>query len=173
LARPLKLPATSRAARTQRKANWNAGRTVVGADFFTLGYEGRSIDQLLDALCSARVQCMIDIRYNAVSMFRPELSKSNLAKAVTSIGVQYLHLRDWSVPKTVRARAVESGNLDLIWDWYDENVIASLFAPDLQRFFDVGEHPVAMMCVECNPEDCHRHRIFLALEEHGLRGYDL
>jgi hypothetical protein len=33
--------------------------------------------------------------------------------------------------------------------------------------------PVAMMCMECDPTECHRHRIFIALEEQGLRGFDL
>jgi hypothetical protein len=42
----------------------------------------------------------------------------------------------------------------------------------LHRVLNLG-HPVAMMCMECDPEECHRHRIFNALECQGLRGFDL
>jgi hypothetical protein len=30
-----------------------------------------------------------------------------------------------------------------------------------------------MMCMEADPVECHRHRLFLALEKQGLRGFDL
>jgi hypothetical protein len=42
----------------------------------------------------------------------------------------------------------------------------------LHRFLNL-DHPVAMMCVECDPTECHRHRIFMALENQGLRGFDI
>jgi hypothetical protein len=32
------------------------------------------------------------------------------------------------------------------------------------------DHPVALMYVEIDPREYHRHRLFLALEAHGLRG---
>jgi hypothetical protein len=69
--------------------------------------------------------------------------------------------------------AIETGTRETIWDWYDTNVIAPHFVRNLHRFFNIGAHPIAMMCMECDPQECHRHRIFMALEEHGLQGYDL
>jgi hypothetical protein len=29
------------------------------------------------------------------------------------------------------------------------------------------------MCTELDPQECHRHRLCLALEHMGLRGFDL
>jgi uncharacterized protein (DUF488 family) len=170
--RPLKLPTKSVRARAESKALWNEARTPEHADFFTVGYEGRTTKELFDALTRARVQCVLDIRYNPVSMYRPELSKGNLQKALERAGLAYFHIREWGVPRDVRARALESGTRETIWEWYDKRVIAPHFRRNLHQFLNLG-YPVAMMCMECDATECHRHRIFMALESQGLRGFDL
>lgn len=170
--RPLKLPTKSARARAESKALWNEARSPERADFFTVGYEGRTTKDLFESLQTAGVQCVIDIRFNPVSMYRPELSKSNLQSALEREGIAYFHLREWGVPREVRARAIESGSRDTIWDWYDDSVVARHFGRNLHRFLNFG-YPVAMLCMECDPCECHRHRIAMALEDQGLCGYDL
>jgi uncharacterized protein (DUF488 family) len=172
LIRPLKLPTKSARARAEGKALWNEGRSPDRADFFTVGYEGRPTKDLFDALRGACVQCVLDIRFNPVSMYRPELSKGNLQAALEREGIAYFHLREWGVPRDVRARAADSGTRDTIWRWYDESVIGPHFGRNLHRFLNLG-YPVAMLCMECDPTECHRHRISMALENQGLCGYDL
>jgi hypothetical protein len=105
-------------------------------------------------------------------MYRPELSKGNLQAALEREGIAYFHLREWGVPRDVRARAADSGTRDTIWRWYDESVIGPHFGRNLHRFLNLG-YPVAMLCMECDPTECHRHRISMALENQGLCGYDL
>jgi hypothetical protein len=105
-------------------------------------------------------------------MYRPEFSKGNLQAALHREGISYFHLREWGVPRDVRALAVESGSREAIWRWYDESVIGPNFGRNLHRFLNLG-HPVAMLCMECDPTECHRHRISMALENQGLCGYDL
>lgn len=170
--RPLKLPTKSAKARAESKALWNEARSPELADFFTVGYEGRKTNDVFDALLSAKVQCVIDIRYSPVSMYRPELSKNNLQKALAETGIAYFHLREWGVPRDVRAKAIETGTRETIWKWYDERVVETHFQKNLHRFLNFG-YPVAMLCMECDPTECHRHRISMALENQGLRGFDL
>ena len=170
--RPLKLPTKSVRARAESKALWNEARSAERADFFTIGYEGRTTKDLFDALTQAGVQCVLDIRYNPVSMYRPDLSKGNLQKALERADIAYFHIREWGVPRDIRARALQSGTRETIWEWYDQSVIASHFRRNLHQFLNLG-YPVAMMCMECDPTECHRHRIFMALESQGLRGFDL
>lgn len=170
--RPLKLPTKSARARADSKAIWNDGRSIDTADFFTVGYEGRKTEDLIGALKSAGVQCVLDIRYNPVSMYRPDLSKNNFERLLSSSGLSYVHLREWGVPRDIRAKAIESGTRDTIWDWYDGFVVEQFFQKNLHRFLNM-EHPVAMLCMEHDPCECHRHRLALALENHGLRGFDL
>jgi uncharacterized protein (DUF488 family) len=171
-ARPLKLPTKSAKARAESKTLWNEARSPERADFFTVGYEGRSTQDLFDALLGAGVQCVIDIRYNPVSMYRPDLSKGNLQRALNKAGLSYFHLREWGVPRDVCAKATETGTRETIWQWYDQCVIAPHFGRNLHRVLNLG-YPIAMLCMECDPTECHRHRISIALENQGLQGYDL
>ena len=172
MTRPLKLPTKAARARAESKALWNEGCSPEHANFFTVGYEGRTTKDLFDRLVGSGVQCVLDIRFNPVSMYRPDLSKRNLQASLEHIGISYFHLREWGVPRDVRARAIESGTRETIWQWYDECVIGPHFGRNLHRFLTLG-YPVAMLCMECDPTECHRRRISMALENQGLHGYDL
>lgn len=148
-------------------------RSVTEADFFTLGYSGRKTSEMLDALVSNGVRTLVDVRQNPVSMYRPELSKKNLRQKLSEIDIQYVHLPELGVPRDVRGKAVETGSRDVIWDWYDTNVIPEFAGNNLHIFLNAFEHPVALMCTELDPHECHRHRLSLALEGLGMRGFDL
>ncbi len=170
----LKLPSASSAKQQiENRAIWNDSRSAHFADFFTIGYTGRGVNELLELLVSNSVRTLADIRKNPVSMYRPELSKSNLRRSVEESGLQYIHLPELGVPRDIRARAIDTGSREIIWEWYDRFVIPSYVGRNLHRFFNAIEHPVALMCVETDPRECHRHRLFLALENMGLKGFEL
>src|SRR5204862_669531 len=100
-------------------------------------------------------------------------SKSNLRRSVEEHGMLYAHFPELGVPRDIRAKAIDAGTRDVIWEWYDHNVVHPYLGRNLHQFLNGLEHPVAMMCVEIDPHECHRHRLFLALEEMGLNGFDL
>lgn len=169
----LNLPSATLKQQASFKALWNSGRSPDNADFFTLGYTGRTTEDLLDSLVCHGVRTLVDIRQNAVSMYRPDLSKANLKRAVEVRGMCYAHLPQLGVPRDIRAKAITAGTREVIWSWYDEAVVATYLGGNLHRFLNEVEHPVALMCTELCPQECHRHRLFLALESMGLRGFDL
>jgi hypothetical protein len=109
------------------------------------------------------VKSLLDIRHTPVSMYRRELSKSNFQRIIEGEGLNYIHLPQWGVPRDIRAKAADAGTRETIWDWYDMAVVERFFERNLHWFLNL-KHPVAMMCVECDPTECHRHRLFLALE---------
>lgn len=169
--RPLKLPTKPPRERAENKALWNEARSPEQADFYTIGYEGRSISEILSLLQKVNIRTLIDIRYSPVSMYRPEVSKANLKRSIEAVGMYYIHVPALGVPKDIRAKAMETGTRDIIWKWYDTYIVDRL-SRNLHWFLNM-EHPVALMCVEIDPTECHRHRLFLALEKQGLRGFDL
>lgn len=169
----LKLPSTPVKKQAENKDAWNEIRDLETAHFFTVGYTGRKLDELLALLVKNEVRTLIDIRQNPVSMYRPELSKSNLRRSVEEQGLVYEHSPELGVPRDIRAKAIDAGTRDVIWDWYDQYVIPEYVGRNLHGFLNRVEHPVAMMCVEIDPHECHRHRLFLALEKLGLNGFDL
>jgi uncharacterized protein (DUF488 family) len=169
----LKLPSASTREQIEKRALWNDARSQDAADFFTLGYTGRKTEDILDSLVGAGVRTLGDIRQNAISMYRPDLSKSNLSRLVEARGMEYVHFPELGVPRDIRAKAIHTGNRDVIWNWYDQHVVAPYIGNNLHRFLNSVEHPVALMCTEIDPAECHRHRLFVALEERGLKGFDL
>lgn len=142
------------------------------ADFYTIGYEGRSINDLMSLMQNAGIRSVLDIRFSPVSMYRPELSKRNFQERTKQEGFLYVHMPEWGVPREIRVKAIAAGTRDIIWEWYDNYVVDRFFDRNLHWFLNL-EHPVAMMCVESDPTECHRHRLFIALERQGLRGFDL
>jgi uncharacterized protein (DUF488 family) len=171
----LSLPSLPVKQQVENKVLWNDVRSLEEANFFTLGYTGRPTADIVSALLANGVRTLVDIRQNAISMYRPELSKSNLARLLAERGLNYVHLPQLGVPRDIRAKAIESGSRDIIWDWYDENVIGEFFGTgrNLHFFLNCVEHPVALMCTEIDPQECHRHRLSLALERMGMSGFDL
>ena len=141
-------------------------------DFYTVGYSGRDIDTFVEALTTAGVACLLDIRFNAVSQYKPAFSRKNLEGALKSAGIDYVHFPELGVPSDIRGLATASGRRDDIWDWYDEHVLPQ-FSSNLHWFFNSTNHPVALMCVEKEAEDCHRHVLAGALERQGLISADL
>lgn len=166
----LKLPTDPLRVQIKNKQAWNEARQKDAADFFTIGYSGRTIDQFLDALKDTGVICLIDVRANPVSMYKPDFSKNNLKRHLESCEIIYLHAPDLGVPRDIRSKALTSGDRNDIWRWYDECVTPTL---SLHRFFNMADHPVAFMCTELDPTTCHRHRICLALEKNGLNSFDV
>ncbi|MBI4288744.1 MAG: DUF488 domain-containing protein [Chloroflexi bacterium] len=169
----LKLPEASAAAQRQGKLSWNSRHHTGQRDFYTIGYSGRSIGEFIEALEEAGVATLVDIRFAPVSRFKPEFSKSNLKEALGAHGIAYIHRPDWGVPRDIRAFSVGKETRDDIWIWYDSNVLPNVVKKNLDEFFNSMEHPISLMCVEYDPTQCHRHRLFLALERLGLRGCEL
>jgi uncharacterized protein (DUF488 family) len=172
-ANELKLPRSSPKTQERNKNLWNLHRQNREPDFYTLGYSGRSLGNILEVLQDRRVRTLVDIRTNPVSMYRPEVSKGNLRKALEESGIGYEHLPDLGVPRDIRAKSLTSGSLQVIWDWYDEFVARPYVGTNLHHFLNSLEHPVALMCTELDPHECHRHRLCLALEARGLSGLDI
>jgi uncharacterized protein (DUF488 family) len=167
----LTLPSASIKQQITSKAEWNESRQSQEADFFTFGYSGRKTEEILMLLKQHAVRTVIDVRQYPISMYRPELSKSNFAQLLEEHGMCYTHRPELGVPRDIRAKAIETGSRDVIWAWYDSNVVTSFL--NLHLFLNGFEHPVALMCTEIDPHECHRHRLSLALEAMGLNSFDL
>jgi uncharacterized protein (DUF488 family) len=167
------LPIDSVTVQIENRTAWNDARSPQSADFFTLGYAGRTIDDLVESLKSLGVVTLVDIRHAPISMYKPDFSKSNLRGHLHAAGIGYVHLPDVGIPREIRSLAIGKPDRSDLWEWYDRNVVEPFVGRNLHHFFNFADHPIALMCVETDPTSCHRHRLALALERNGLRGYDV
>ena len=159
----------------QRKSKdvWNIEHSGGQADFYTVNYADRNIDQFVEILKAAGVGTVFDVRHNPVSRYKPSFNKANLSNSLSENGINYVHQGDLGVPPEVRDKAAEAGSRDGIWSWYKTKVIERVSESEIKSLVASDNRPVAFMCVEVDPALCHRHLLFLKLKEAGLRGRDL
>ena len=169
----LKLPEKTKAEQKQSKISWNLEHCTSEPDFYTIGYSGREIDEFINIVKEAGIATLVDIRFTPVSQFKPKFSKNNLRRLLETNGILYIHKPEWGVPRDIREYSIGKKTRDDIWNWYDLNVLPNVITKNLDEFFNSMEHPIALMCVEHDPTECHRHRLFLGLERIGLAGCDL
>ena len=169
LTRPrIELPEETIEVQIFNKTLWNLER-VGDYDFYTIGYEKKTMEQFLRLLETKKIGTLVDVRKNPISQYKPEFSKENLEGILRKNGIRYVHYAELGVPSEIRRKLGETGDYDWFFKEYDGNVVPKLDEVDLETL----GFPIAIMCVELDPTKCHRHRIALALEGKGLRGYDL
>jgi uncharacterized protein (DUF488 family) len=127
---------------------------------FTVGYEGRDPTELVALLCYHEVQVLIDVRLNAISR-RRGFSKTALSQALADAGIAYVHERGLGNPKENRA-AYRLGH-EAAHRRYARH-LESQGAEAVSRVSDlVRTAPTALLCVEREPECCHRTAVATSL----------
>lgn len=129
---------------------------------FTIGYEGSTVGEFIEALRKAGVERVIDVRALPLSR-RPGFSKSPLRAALEEAGIEYVHLKALGTPADGRAAAragkhkelerIYGGQLEL-----PEAIAQSALMLDLAR-----EKPTALLCMEREPAHCHRTLLLRAV----------
>ena len=137
------------------------------ARWFSLGYEGRSLDAYLELLVRRNVSVLVDVRKNAVSM-KYGFSKSQLSKACNSLGVAYVHEPDLGIESEERQNLQSLKDYEALFSIYEATTLRSdraLHALDRLRDLQGHSPRVALTCFEKDPRYCHRSRVAAALEE--------
>ena len=131
----------------------------------TIGYEGTTVPNFLDALREAKIELLIDVRAVASSR-RPGFAKTRLAAGVEEIGIDYLHLRALGTPADGRA-AARSGRHAEMRRIFLEHLATE---PAQQQLADLAEivrggKRACILCFEADPAHCHRTLVAEALAE--------
>ena len=122
---------------------------------FTIGYEGATVGEFLDALQQAGVQRVIDIRAVPNSR-RPGFSKTPLRNALGEVAIDYVHLRALGTPADGRAAARAGRMADLERIYAGQLELPEAMAEAAQMLALAKEKPSALLCYEREPSGCHR-----------------
>ncbi|WP_068076798.1 DUF488 domain-containing protein [Novosphingobium lentum] len=122
---------------------------------WTIGYEQATVAGVLNALTTAGVEVLADVRALPLSR-RPGFSKSALAAALGEVGIRYDHFKPLGTPADGRAAARRG----------DHAALAAIYAGQLElpeamaagaRLHDLAsERRVALLCYERDAACCHR-----------------
>lgn len=122
---------------------------------FTIGYEGKTLEEFLGALTDAGVRRLIDVRAVAASR-RPGFSKTALSGALAERGISYLHLRPLGTPAAGR-EAARAGRIAELRDIYAGQLETPEAALAMEQALEAAtDAPSALLCYEREAPDCHR-----------------
>jgi uncharacterized protein (DUF488 family) len=122
---------------------------------FTIGYEGATVGEFLAALQKAGVERVIDVRALPLSR-RPGFSKSPLRASLEEARIEYIHLKALGTPAEGRAAARAGRAEDLKRIYMGQLELPEAIAQSAQMLELAREKPSALLCMEREPERCHR-----------------
>ncbi len=122
-----------------------------------VGYEGRTLDELVAQLVAMDVSRLVDVRLNPISR-KPGLSKTALGRTLAEAGIAYEHRRALGNPKTNRSGFAGGGTE---WEQARFRYQELLCRPEAIEALDAvakaaSEERVAVLCFEADEHRCHR-----------------
>ena len=139
--------------------------TDATATIVSVGYQGRSVDELIDVLRDGEVEVLVDVRLNPISR-KTGFSKNPLSQVLAEAGIGYCHVRELGNPRENRD------------PFHRERYEAHLREGGLAVFAELmglaKSVRVALLCYERLHRECHRSSILdLAVQQHAVRVLEL
>jgi uncharacterized protein (DUF488 family) len=131
----------------------NSGKQPI----LTIGYGLRPIDELVALLRRYDVKYVGDVRSVPFSARRPEFSRGPLERTLRDNQIRYVFLGDTLGGRPDDPSCYdEEGHVD-----YDRCRAADGFTSGIDRVETAYRdgHPLALLCSEGRPEDCHRSKL--------------
>jgi uncharacterized protein (DUF488 family) len=124
----------------------------------TIGYEGVTIDQVVEVLRDATVALLVDVR--AVPQSRkPGFSKRQLAATLDEAGIAYVHLQGLGTPKPGRD-AVRAGHPERMEVIFREHMTSDRAQAELAQAKGlVRDRKACLLCFERDHTTCHRRLV--------------
>jgi len=122
---------------------------------FTIGYEGVTQPSLIEALRSARVTILADVRAVPISR-RPGFSKNVLAAGLREAGMDYIGLKALGTPPAGREAARKHDRVRLAEVYAGQLEQPEALAQMARLRSLATERPTALLCFEREPAACHR-----------------
>jgi uncharacterized protein (DUF488 family) len=129
---------------------------------YTVGYEGRAVEDFINVLKLAGVNRVVDVRKLPLSR-KKGFSKTRLGSALHEAGIEYVHLKAAGNPHLEYRHDVQRC-LRMYGGYIDEHpeVIDQLAKLALDT-------ETALLCVEADPHVCHRSILVDRMQEKGVR----
>ncbi len=167
---PVASPAGPRPTKGEGRRRPDRRRSSLG-EVFTLGYQGRSLEDVLDILRLHRIDQVLDVRQYASSR-RAGFSAHDLNATLAGIGIAYVHLPDLGCRGEARHALWRGGARAPFLEEYRRDLegrsdsVAALF----ER---VRGARSLLLCLERDPTRCHRAVLAEKLGDAGFVVVDL
>jgi uncharacterized protein (DUF488 family) len=135
---------------------------------YTIGHSTRSLGELVDALKSAGVRQLVDVRSVPGSRRHPQFAREALAGSLPDRGIAYRHEKALGGFRRPRRDSANGGWEHPAFRGYADHMETTAFEDALGRLMAEGaDRPTSVMCAEAQWWRCHRRLIADALVVRG------
>lgn len=126
---------------------------------FTIGYEGRNIEEYSAILESNHIRLVVDVRRNPISR-KPGFSKTRMREYLASCGIEYRHFPELGIDSDRRYSLRTNGDVENLLDWYRSELLPEK-AKALEALVALAKcyGTIALTCLEADPSHCHRSAV--------------
>jgi len=123
---------------------------------FSIGYEGKSIEQFVNMLLINNVRLLCDIRSVPLSR-KFGFSQGKLQHIAESVGISYIHIPSLGIESEQRRSLEAPEDYTNLFTAYKESLASKVLY--LQQVFSLlkNNSRIAIMCYEGDPNFCHRN----------------
>jgi uncharacterized protein (DUF488 family) len=137
----------------------------------TIGYEGRSLDDLAEALVRNRVVRVVDVRQVPLSRKRG-FSKSALAVFLSTRGITYVGARELGTPVAIRRQYKATGDFETLAREY--NAYLTTVDDRVGELYQMAvDERCCLLCFERDATMCHRSLLADAVARRNGRQFDV
>ena len=132
-------------------------------EIFTIGYEGREIDEFVARLKQFNISRLIDVREIPISR-KNGFSKSALRERLENENIKYIHIKALGSPSSIRNKLKSDWDYEYFFKEYTKYLSDNIeIIEELYESFFSGIN--CSMCFERFPEQCHRSLIAHKIKE--------
>jgi uncharacterized protein (DUF488 family) len=131
--------------------------------FFTIGYQGHSVESLIRSLNENSIDVLLDVRENPWSR-KPGFSKTKLQAAVEAAGISYIHEPTLGTPSEIREIYRDTGDTSMALTEYSR-YLRETPGPLADLAAMASDKRVCLLCLERDHNLCHRGVIAQHLSE--------
>ena len=133
--------------------------------FFTIGYEGKSIETYVNQLIENDVRLLVDVRKNPLSR-KYGFSKGALSSLCERFDIDYVHIPKLGIPGMHRQNLESQADYDRLFLQYKKDVLPqSKDALDYLSELLARYKRIAITCFERDHEQCHRSCVAEAIAD--------
>lgn len=137
-------------------------------EIYTIGYEGRDIDEFINRLKNFKITRLIDVRQIPLSR-KKGFSKSILSERLESENIEYLHFKSLGSPYDIRDKLKTDGNYISFFKSYSKYLAKNMDAvAEIHGYITNGVN--CLMCFERLPTKCHRLAVVNKIKEYDGNG---
>lgn len=136
---------------------------------FTIGYEGRSLENYLNTLIQQNVKILCDVRKNPLSR-KYGFAKKTLQNACESVNIKYIHLPELGIVSEKRKNLNTQIDYDNLFVNYEKEILPNQHK-EIKLIHSLVKTygRVALTCYEALPKQCHRTRVANAVHSLDLK----